>query len=87
MIVPTYIAKIDGFTAGTIGLTIYTSAFIAETVRAGIEAVSTGQMEGARSVGLSYGQAMRQIVFPQAIKMVIPPLVTNSSTWLRIRLC
>ncbi len=74
MIVPTYIAKIDGFTAGTIGLTIYTSAFIAETVRAGIEAVSTGQMEGARSVGLSYGQAMRQIVFPQAIKMVIPPL-------------
>ncbi|KRO17143.1 amino acid ABC transporter permease [Lacticaseibacillus saniviri] len=74
VIVPTYIAKIDGFTAGTIGLTIYTSAFIAETVRAGIEAVSTGQMEGARSVGLSYGQAMRQIVFPQAIKMVIPPL-------------
>ncbi|WP_262315458.1 amino acid ABC transporter permease [Lacticaseibacillus parakribbianus] len=74
VIVPKYLLPVDGFTAGTIGLTIYTSAFIAETVRAGIESVAVGQMEGARSVGLSYAQAMRQIVFPQAIKIVIPPL-------------
>ncbi len=74
VIVPAYIAKIDGFTAGTIGLTIYTSAFIAETVRAGIQSVAVGQMEGARSVGMTYTQAMVQIIFPQAIKIVIPPL-------------
>lgn len=74
VIVPQYIAQIDGFTAGTIGLTIYTSAFIAETVRAGIQSVAVGQMEGARSVGMSYSQAMIQIIFPQAFKIVIPPL-------------
>ncbi|KRM72203.1 amino acid ABC transporter permease [Lacticaseibacillus brantae] len=74
VIVPTFFVKIDGFTAGTIGLMIYTSAFIAETIRAGIEAVSTGQMEGARSVGLTYSQAMIHIILPQAVKMVIPPL-------------
>lgn len=74
VIVPRYFISINGFTAGTIGLTIYTSAFIAETVRAGIESVAKGQMEGARSVGMTYTQAMVQIVFPQAIKIVIPPL-------------
>lgn len=74
IVVPQYITKIDGFTAGTIGLTIYTSAFIAETVRAGIEGVPVGQMEAARSNGMSYLQAMRHIIMPQAIKIVIPPL-------------
>ncbi|ANK58991.1 MULTISPECIES: amino acid ABC transporter permease [Loigolactobacillus] len=74
VVIPMFIAKVNGFTAGTIGLTIYTSAFIAETVRAGIEAVDTGQMEAARSTGLTYTQAMVQIIFPQAIKITIPPL-------------
>ncbi|MCI1893237.1 MAG: amino acid ABC transporter permease [Lactobacillus sp.] len=74
VIVPQFIMQMDGFTAGTIGLTIYTSAFIAETVRAGIQSVPNGQMEGARSNGLSYMQAMTHVVFPQAIKLVIPPL-------------
>lgn len=63
-----------GMTAGTIGLTIYTAAFIAEAIRAGIMAVPKGQMEAARSTGLTYGQAMRMVVLPQAIKIVIPPL-------------
>jgi len=74
VIITMYVAKIDGFTAGTIGLTIYTSSFIAETVRAGILAVDDGQMEGARANGMSYWQAMRFIVLPQAFKIVIPPL-------------
>lgn len=74
VVIPKYVLPISGFAAGTIGLTIYTSAFIAETVRAGIEAISTGQMEGARSVGLTYFQAMIHIIFPQAIKVTIPPL-------------
>ncbi|MEC0248276.1 amino acid ABC transporter permease [Paenibacillus chitinolyticus] len=66
--------SLDGFTAGTIGLTIYTSAFIAEAIRAGILAVPAGQSEAARSSGLSYGQTMIHVVLPQAIKIVIPPL-------------
>lgn len=74
MIIPRYVMPISGFAAGTIGLTIYTSAFIAETVRAGIESVASGQMEGARSVGMTYMQAMTQIVLPQAVKVTIPPL-------------
>ncbi|WP_412936406.1 amino acid ABC transporter permease [Lactiplantibacillus plantarum] len=74
VIIPMYVAKIDGFTAGTIGLTIYTSSFIAETVRAGIQSVDPGQMEGARANGMTYWQAMSKIVLPQAFKIIIPPL-------------
>lgn len=74
LIVPMYIAKINGFTAGTIGLTLYTSAFIAETVRAGINSVEGGQLEGALANGMTYSQAMRYIILPQAFKVVIPPL-------------
>lgn len=74
LVVPMYVVKINGFAAGTIGLTLYTSAFIAETIRSGIQSVSGGQMEGARSTGMSYWQAMRYIILPQAFKIVIPPL-------------
>ena len=74
LVIPLYFVKINGFTAGTIGLTIYTSAFIAETVRSGINSVDPGQMEASRAMGMSYIQAMRYIVLPQAFKLVIPPL-------------
>ncbi|WP_061777052.1 amino acid ABC transporter permease [Levilactobacillus senmaizukei] len=87
VVVPLYVIKLTGFVAGTIGLSLYTSAFIAETIRSGIRAVDPGQMEGARANGLSYWQAMRVIVLPQAFRYVIPPLgnqfvnlVKNSST-------
>ncbi|MDT6981146.1 amino acid ABC transporter permease [Levilactobacillus zymae] len=87
VVIPLYVLKMNGFTAGTIGLTLYTSAFIAETVRAGIQSVDPGQMEGARSNGLTFWQSMRYIVLPQAFRYVIPPLgnqfvnlVKNSST-------
>jgi len=66
--------RFDPFTAGTLGLTVYTAAFIAEVIRSGILAVPKGQMEAARSSGLTYLQTMRYIILPQAIKMVIPPL-------------
>ncbi|MBU8877502.1 amino acid ABC transporter permease [Bacillus sp. FJAT-29790] len=76
----------SGFVAGTIALAIYTAAFIAEAIRAGIQSVPKGQMEAARSSGLTYLQAMTTIILPQAIKIVIPPignqfinLVKNSS--------
>ncbi len=65
---------LDGFIAGTIGLSVYTSAFIAEAIRAGIMAVPKGQTEAARSSGLNYAQTMVHVILPQAIKLVIPPL-------------
>ncbi|WP_454861313.1 amino acid ABC transporter permease [Peribacillus frigoritolerans] len=66
--------KLSGLYAGTLALTIYTSSFIAEAIRAGILSVPKGQMEAARSYGLTYGQAMRLVILPQAVKIVIPPL-------------
>lgn len=62
------------FAALVIGLAVYTSTFIAEIIRGGILAVSKGQMEAARSVGLTYGQALRHVVLPQAFRIIIPPL-------------
>lgn len=66
--------SLSGFAAGTIGLTIYTASFIAEAIRAGIQAVPRGQTEAARSSGLTYIQTMGYIILPQALKIVIPAL-------------
>ena len=57
-----------------LGLVIYTSAFIAEIVRAGIQAVPKGQLEAARALGLSQTDMLRLIVLPQALRVIIPPL-------------
>jgi len=65
---------ISAFVAGTLGLTIYTSAFIAEAIRAGILAVPHGQSEAARATGLTYLQNFQYIVLPQAFKIVIPAI-------------
>ena len=56
------------------GLVVYTGAFIAEIVRGGIQAVSKGQWEAARSLGLAPGHVMQLVVFPQAMRVIIPPL-------------
>ena len=74
VVVPMYWISLDGFQAGTIALIIYTSAFIAETVRSGIQTVPKGQMEAGLSSGFTYWQTMRYLILPQAFKIVIPPL-------------
>lgn len=65
------------FAALLLGLTIYTAAFIAEVIRAGINAVSKGQWEASRALGLSNNQALRLIVLPQALRVTIPPLTNQ----------
>ncbi len=60
--------------AGTLALAINEGAYMAEIVRAGIEAIEPGQMEAAKSLGMSYGLAMWRIVLPQAAKVIVPPL-------------
>jgi putative glutamine transport system permease protein len=62
------------FVAAFCGLGVYTAAFVAEAMRAGVQAVSRGQLEAARSLGLSYVLAMRLVVVPQAVAAVVPPL-------------
>lgn len=74
VVAPIYGFKFDGFSAGTLGLTLYTSAFVADTVRAGIEGISKGQMEAGRATGLSYVETMWFIILPQAYKIVVAPL-------------
>jgi general L-amino acid transport system permease protein len=65
------------FAALLFGLVIYTGAFIAEIVRAGIQAVSKGQVEAARSLGLTTSQTLRLIVFPQALRIMVPPVTSQ----------
>jgi general L-amino acid transport system permease protein len=65
------------FAALLFGLVIYTGAFIAEIVRAGIQAVSKGQVEAARSLGFTNGQTLRLIVFPQALRIMVPPVTSQ----------
>ena len=77
LVVPQIWFKVSGFAAGTIGLTLYTSDFIAETVRAGINSVGDGQMEGARSNGMTYMQAMYHVIIPQALNKMIPSLLSQ----------
>ncbi len=60
-----------------VGLVVYTGAFIAEVVRAGILAVDRGQFEAARAVGLTPMQVLRLVVFPQALRVIIPPLISQ----------
>lgn len=60
-----------------VGLAVVAGAYLAETIRGGIEAVPTGQMEAARSLGMSHPQAMVSIVIPQAFRVMIPPLTNE----------
>jgi general L-amino acid transport system permease protein len=65
------------FVALTFGLVVYTGAFIAEVVRAGILSVPKGQTEAARAQGFTNGQILRLIVLPQALRVIIPPLISQ----------
>jgi general L-amino acid transport system permease protein len=65
------------FTALLVGLVIYTAAFIGEVVRGGIQAVRRGQLEAARALGLSEGQTLRLVIFPQALRVIVPPLTSQ----------
>ncbi|NYT63917.1 amino acid ABC transporter permease [Alcaligenaceae bacterium] len=67
--------SIDKLLRAQIAIIMFAAAYIAETVRGGLQAIPKGQYEGADSLGLSYWQQMRKIILPQALKVVIPPLV------------
>lgn len=62
------------FWLGVLGLSLYTAGFVCEAIRSGINAVPPGQAEAARSVGLTFGQTLSEVVMPQALRSVVPPL-------------
>lgn len=65
------------FVALLLGLVFYTSAFVAEIVRAGIQSITKGQVEAAKALGLRYGQVLRLVILPQALRVIIPPLTSQ----------
>jgi polar amino acid transport system permease protein len=71
---PQFNILLPAFVCGVIGLGIYSGAYVSEIVRGAIQSVDKGQMEAARSIGMSSGQAMRAVILPQAIVRMIPPL-------------
>src|SRR3546814_11643186 len=66
--------SIDKLLRAQIAIILFAAAYVAETVRGGLQAIPKGQYEGADSIGLSYWQQMRKIILPPALKVVIPPL-------------
>lgn len=71
---PQFGILLPAFVCGVIGLGIYSGAYVSEIVRGAIQSIDKGQMEAARSIGMSSGQAMRSVVLPQAVVRMIPPL-------------
>jgi glutamate transport system permease protein len=65
------------FTSAVVALTVYTSAFICEVIRSGINTVPLGQAEAARALGLTFSQTLNQVVLPQAVRSVVPPLMST----------
>lgn len=74
-VLPILGSDLDYFPLAVVGLTAYTSPFVAEAIRSGFNGVPIGQAEAARSIGMGFGQTVSLVVLPQAIRMVIPPLI------------
>lgn len=64
-----------GFWTAVLALSAYTSAFVCEAIRSGINSVHLGQAEAARAIGLTFGQSLSLVILPQAVRTVIPPLI------------
>ena len=71
---PHFGINLPAFVCGVVGMGIYSGAYVSEIVRGAIQSIDRGQMEAARSLGMSYRTAMREIVVPQAVVRMIPPL-------------
>src|SRR5690606_2722622 len=65
------------FTALLVGLVMYTSAFVAEVVRSGIQSVNQGQWEAASAIGLSRARMLRLVILPQALRVIVPPMTSQ----------
>lgn len=70
--------RLSAFAAAATAISMVSAAYSAEIVRAGVEAIPTGQFEAARALGLRFAPTMRKVILPQALRIVIPPLTSNA---------
>lgn len=77
------IFEVNFFVGAVLALIVYTAPFICEVVRSGINTVQVGQAEAARAIGLSFGQSLTNVVLPQAVRSVVPPLVNQLNALLK----
>lgn len=75
--------NLPAYASGILALTLNASAYVSETIRAGILSIDAGQMEAARTLGMSYWQAMRRIILPQTFRRVVPPLTNEGIALLK----
>ncbi|MDI3480380.1 MAG: polar amino acid transport system permease protein [Tepidanaerobacteraceae bacterium] len=71
---PSIGVNLPPFVAAVLGMSANSAAYVAEIIRAGIQSIDKGQMEAAKALGMTYGQAMRRIILPQAYRRLIPPM-------------
>jgi polar amino acid transport system permease protein len=82
-VIPLLDRRLTELEGGIIALALNAGAFMSEIIRAGIESISRGQVEGAQSVGMTYLQRMRHVILPQAIARVIPPLIGQTAVMIK----
>jgi His/Glu/Gln/Arg/opine family amino acid ABC transporter permease subunit len=82
-VLPAVGISLPEFLAGLVALSVNSGAYIAEIFRAGIQSIDIGQMEAARSLGMTYPLAMRLVVLPQALRRVLPPLTNEAIALLK----
>ena len=82
-VLPSFGLYLPAFTSGLIALTLNSAAYIGEIFRAGIISIDAGQMEAARSLGMTYSQAMQRVILPQTFRRVVPPMTNESIALLK----
>ena len=82
-VLPSFGVNLPAYASGILALTLNASAYVSETIRAGILSIDAGQMEAARTLGMSYSQAMRRIILPQTFRRVVPPLTNEGIALLK----
>jgi His/Glu/Gln/Arg/opine family amino acid ABC transporter permease subunit len=80
---PTVGVRMSAFITAVVGMTLVSTAYKAEIFRAGIQAVPKGQLDAANAIGMGYWLQMRRVILPQAIKIIIPPYISNATSMVK----
>ncbi len=76
--------QMGNIVAASVGIGLHAAAYIAEIFRAGIDSIDRGQSDAAKSLGMGYGQAMRRIILPQAVRRMVPPFINEFATLMKL---
>ncbi len=76
--------QMGNITSASVGIGLHSAAYIAEIFRAGIASIDRGQSDAAKSLGMGYGQAMRRIILPQAVRRMVPPFINEFATLMKL---